>query len=99
MYNLCIGKTAVLLDAIGKPLHAVKVRVAYRPELAVKSLAVFLGKSRACHGQAEAAFGALGQPVIFVVRQCAVIMALQIGQGGQHEPVGHLYAAYKCETG
>ena len=99
VYNLCIGKTAVLFDAISKPLHAVKVRVAYCPELAIKSFAVFLGKGRACHGQAKAAFGALGQPFIFVVRQCAVIMALQIGQGGQHKPVGHLHAAYKCETG
>ena len=48
---------------------------------------------------AEAALGALCQPIIFVIRQGAVIMALQIGQGCQHKPVGHLCATDKGETG
>ena len=50
MNNLCIGKTAMLLDAIGKPFHAVQMHIAYRPKLAVKPLAIFFGKGCACHG-------------------------------------------------
>ena len=59
------------------------------PELAGKALALALDMGGGGHHQPEAALGAHRQPVDLVIGQGAVGMALQVGQRGQHEAVGH----------
>ena len=58
-------------------------------ELAGKALANSLNMGGTGHGRAKATNRPLGQPVIFIIRQGPIHMALQIGQGGQHEAVLH----------
>jgi hypothetical protein len=74
-------------------LHARQMIVGEHAELAGKALAHALDVGRAGHHQAEASGGAPGQPVELVVGKLAVVMALGIGQRGQHEAVLHRRAA------
>ncbi len=76
-------------DGGGQPRQTRKMRIAEDAELARKSLALRLHMRGAGHGEAEAAFGAHGQPTELFVGEPSVLMALKIGERRQHETILH----------
>ena len=66
-------------------------------KLARKADTLELRGGGACHGEAEAAFGAFDQPFELIVAQDAVRMALQIGERREHEAVLERRAALELK--
>jgi hypothetical protein len=65
------------------------VLIAEAAELASKSLTYGLYVRSTRHGQSKTTFSALHQPREFFFRQCAIGIALLIGERSQHESVFH----------
>ena len=80
--------------------EASQMLVAEHAQLARKALPHPLHVGGAGHGQAEAAFGAIGQPAELVVGEHAIGMALAVGQRRQGHAVLHGRATgegHRCE--
>jgi hypothetical protein len=83
------GQAAGGFDAVCQPGEPGEMLVTEATELTGKPLADPLHMAGARHGEAEAALGSVGEPPELLVTEGAVEMALLVGQGRQHEPVGH----------
>ena len=70
-----------------QPREAGQVLVIKNAELAGKALSLRLHMCRAGHGQAKATLGPQGQPAELVTAEHAVSMALEVGEGRQHEAI------------
>ncbi len=71
------------------------MRVIETPELARKPLTKSLDMRGTCHRQTESALGAHREPVIFLIAQTAIGVALLVGQRSEHEPVRHCRTAHE----
>ena len=93
MMQLDHGPAAQFPDPGGDAVMPFVQRIAEDAQLAGESLAYLLDMRSTCYHQAKSAFCPHGQPVQFLVREHAILMALPVGHGGQHEPVVHGQAA------
>ena len=93
MVQLDHGQAAQFPDPGGDAAMPFVQRIAEDAQLAGKSLAYLLDMRSTGHHQAKSAFCPHGQPMELLIREHAILMALPVGHGGQHEPVGHGQAA------
>ena len=94
MMQLHVCDAARGLDARCEPRQTGQVRVRPAAELAGKALSLRLHVRCAGQRGAEAALRAQREPVVFVVRERPVDVALQVGERRQHEAV--LQAGAAC---
>ena len=91
------GDGVVSLDAGGQSLQPLGMLVPERAELAWKALPDGLDVRRAGHRKAETAACAHREPVIFIVGQSAVRVALEIRERCEHESILHVRSALEGE--
>ena len=87
MMQLHVCDAACGLDARCEPRQSGQVRVRPAAELAGKALSLRLDVRRAGQRGAETALRAQREPVVFVVGERAVGLALQVGERRQHEAI------------
>ena len=95
MMQLDNGQALMTLDLGSQALVAIEEVVREDAELAGKALANLLDMGGAGHGQAEPTLCSLGEPVEFILAQLAVLVALTVGHGRQHEAILHCDATWE----
>ena len=81
--------TVLCVDAGRETGKTVEVFVAERPQLPGEAFADRLDMSRTGHRQTKTALGPHREPVVLLVGQNAVLLALGIGERSKHEAVLH----------
>jgi len=92
MVQLNDGNTSGRLDVRSEASKPRDVRVVETTKLPRKPLTHRLHVSGARHRQAEVPVCPHREPLVLVVRQCALGVALHIGEWGQHEAVLHRWS-------
>jgi len=95
MVQLHNGDAVMLFDQCGHAGQALDMVIRENAQLSRKTLAIGLHMGGGRHGGAKAALGPHFDPVEFHIGQRAILVALGIGQGRQHETVLHGGAAGK----
>lgn len=97
MVKLRCRHTTVDIDPLRKTSKAVEVLVAEASELAGETSPYFLDVSGAGHRETETTRGAHGEPAALIGAQGAVVIALLVGQRGEHEPVRHRWSMHEID--
>jgi hypothetical protein len=95
MVQLHKGHTFCRFDIGGKTGETLKMVVRKAAQLARKTLPNSLHVRRTRHGDSEPAPGSHRQPVVFLVRERAVRVALLVGEGCEHKSVCQCWATLK----
>ena len=77
------------MNTIAKAHETVEVLICETAKLPGKSLPDGLHMRCTCHGESESALGTHGEPLVLIVRQCAINMTLLIGEWRKHEAILH----------
>ena len=97
MMQLHDGHAVVPPNLVCEPLEAIQLMIAPRAELTRKSTPHLLHMRSTGHGQPEAALRTHREPAELFIGQDTIVMALGVGQRGQHEAVLHAGPARECQ--
>ncbi|MCJ7873846.1 hypothetical protein [Phaeobacter sp. J2-8] len=87
--------TAMLVNAGGQSGQTFQMLIPENAQLTGPGFADLLNICRTGYGKTKIAFCPFHQPPVFVIRQRAVLVALLVGQRGQHKAVFHSFTLFK----